>query len=346
MRITIVQPAPWDPVRNPAALEPLMTALARAAANHHDVELYAPADTHDRWRNPGEHFDRVTAASTDLAHHLGRHDTDIVSVHNIPGAVTQVTRPLSIGIHGQLKPATGWPGRLDGYDSPLDLDWQTTLDVLARADRLMTPSAHTATHLAFLQRPVDVVHPMVNTTYRNTPRDDDGRSVAWIGRLVKSKGLEFLAANADRWSFTWSWSGHGYYGDLDPDTLQGLPARLPTYVGVEQIRQFYATTSVVLCPYLNEGFGMVAAEAAAAGCRVVGFNDAGLAEIGGVNNVTLVTPGDVDAFDNAVKDALAAGPVSEEDRQAAYERFSPAAMAERYVTHLERTVHQHATARN
>lgn len=340
MRAAIIQAAPWDPWRNPAALEALMTALTAATAEHHHVTLYAPDRTHERWRNPGENFDRITIPAEDLAAYIGSLDVDVVSVHNIPGAVTSVQGPLSIGIHGQLKPATGWPGRLAGHESPLDLDWQTTLRTLERADRLMAPSAHTAGHLNFLNRPVDVVHPMVNTAYRTTPRADNGTTVAWIGRLGRSKGLGFLAEHADNWSFPWAWSGHDYYGDLDPATLHGLPPRLPTYVGVEQMRHFYATTSVVLCPYLNEGFGMVAAEAAAAGCRVVGFDDAGLREIGGVNNVTLVPPNDAAAFDTAVTTALAAGPVSEEERETAFTRFAPYVTAARYVTHLELTVQQ------
>jgi len=92
----------------------------------------------------------------------------------------------------------------------------------------------------------------------------------------------------------------------------------------------------VLCPYLDEGFGMVVAEAAASGCRVVAFGQGGVLESGRAEHVTLVPPGDVVAFNAAVCAALETGAVSQEERAQAAGLYSPENSVLAYRDHLRR----------
>ncbi|MBU6162550.1 MAG: glycosyltransferase, partial [Myxococcales bacterium] len=172
--------------------------------------------------------------------------------------------------------------------------------------------------------------------YLAVERDDASNRVAWIGRPIRSKGLPFLVEHATRWQFAWSWSASGFYGDLDQGLLERIPNRLAPCRSRAEMTAFYASTKVVLCPYRNEGFGMVATEAAAAGCRVVGFADGGLLETAVVPHIHLVEPGDVESFNLAVLAALDAGPVSVEDREKVWEAFSPASSGSAYLAHLRR----------
>jgi hypothetical protein len=312
-----------------------MTTLACGAANVHDVVLVAPGAGHERWRNPGEPFDRVVVPADTLARYVADQDSDVVSVHNLPGAAVHVEAPVAMAVHGRLNPDSGWPGRLPSAPSALDLDWDHTVSILSSSTRLMAPSQFVAADLASLARPVDVVYPMVDPSLAAMPRTGNGPAVVWVGRLVRRKGLQFLVEHREQWSFDWHWSGHNFYGDVADSDVAAAPNRLETCVGPDQMQRLYSASQVVLCPYRGEGFGMVAAEAAAAGCRVVGFDSGGLREIAGVDQVQLVPPDDVAAFDAAVAAALDAGPVSEHDRRLAAERFAPENAVAQYLKHLE-----------
>lgn len=338
MRVGIVQSAPWHPERDPGSLETLLTSFAVSAAEEHEVVLYSPL--YDRslavedWSLQSEQFTRLAVPAARLADVLAAADHDLYSVHNLPGATIHVSGPVAFFLHGRLKPETGWPGRIAGYTSPLDLSWEATLHELGRAARLAAPSRYAADPLARFDAAVDVVHPIVHPAYLAIERDDASRRVAWIGRPIRSKGLPFLIEHASRWKFTWSWSASGFYGDLDRALLDTVPNRLAACRSRREMAAFYASTKVVLCPYRNEGFGMVATEAAAAGCRVVGFADGGLRETAVVPHIQLVEPDDVESFNLAVLDALDAGPVSFEDRRRVWETFSPATSGAAYLEHV------------
>lgn len=344
VRVGIVQSAPWHPVKDPGSLETLLTSFAASAAEEHEVVLYSPlydpvyeqSPVVEDWSLESESFTRISVPAARLADVVASGGHDLVSVHNLPGAAVHVSAPVALFLHGRLKPETGWPGKIAGYASPLDLSWASTLHELGRATRLAAPSRFAAAPLAVFGSDVDVIHPIVHPAYLAVERDDTSQRVAWIGRPVRSKGLPFLVEHATRWQFAWSWSASGFYGDLDQGMLDAVPNRLAPCRSRAEMTAFYASTKVVLCPYRNEGFGMVATEAAAAGCRVVGFADGGLLETAVVPHIHLVEPGDVESFNLAVLAALDAGPVSVEDREKVWEAFSPASSGSAYLAHLRR----------
>lgn len=350
MRIGIVQSAPWHPERDPGSLETLMTALSAAAALEHEVVLYAPlygphAQTED-WSLESERFTRLAVPAGALAARLASADHDVVSVHNLPGAAAYLKSPMALFLHGCVKPETGWPGKIPGHPSPLDLTWDETLNAINQATRLAAPSNFAATSIASVHKTatpddVDIVHPIVRQEYVANVHDHTTRRVAWIGRPVRSKGLPYMVENAARWQFEWSWSASGFFGDLEQSFLNDIPNPLPACNARSEMLAFYASTKVVLCPYRNEGFGMVATEAAAAGCRVVGFADGGLLETAVVPHIRLVPPGDVDSFNRAVLESLDAGPVCASDREAVYSAFSPAVAGAAYLEHLHRAAGVH-----
>lgn len=296
--------------------------------------LYDQSPGVEDWSLESESFTRLAVPADRLPGVLAAARHDLVSVHNLPGAVRGLESPVALFLHGRLKPETGWPGRIPKFPSPLDLDWEETLAVINRAVRLAAPSNFAAESFG---RPADVVYPMVHRDYLRVEHDQKSRRVAWVGRPILSKGLVFLAENARRWQFEWSWSASGFYGDLAQGLLDSIPNRLAPCRSRAEMAAFYASTKVVLCPYRNEGFGMVAVEAAAAGCRVVGFADGGLRETAVVPHIRLVDPDDIESFNEETLSALAAGPVSIEDRESVWETFSPSSSGAAYLEHLYRS---------
>lgn len=338
VRIGIVQSAPWHPTRERGSLETLMTSLSNSAAEKHEVVLYAPLyddSLHvSDWSLPDERFSRIVAPAHQLPSVIkeGRHD--LLSVHNLPGAVKTIDVPVALFLHGRLRPDTGWPGLIAGHPSPLDLTWEETMSVIKRAARLAAPSRFAASFLSEHPQDVNVIYPPIHPDYLGVKREDKTERVAWIGRATHNKGLPFLIENSSKWSFQWFWSASGFYGEVSEDTLARFPGRLEPCRSREEMLSFFACTKVVLCPYINEGFGMVATEAAAAGCRVVGFADGGLRETAVVPHINLVPKGDVVAFNDAVMEALDSGVVSDADRLKVFETFSPGTSGALYLEHL------------
>jgi glycosyltransferase involved in cell wall biosynthesis len=157
-----------------------------------------------------------------------------------------------------------------------------------------------------------------------------------VGRTTKNKGLSWLIENKEHWSFTWQWSGDEYFGDNSVSEIAKSFPSVPAGRGVVEMADLFSKTSVVLCPYLDEGFGMVVAEAAASGCRVVAFGQGGVLESGRAEHVTLVPPGDVVAFNDAVCAALETGTVTQEERTQAANLYSPENSVLAYRDHLRR----------
>ena len=338
VKIGIVQPAPWHPTRERGSLETLMTSLSRSVAQKHEVVLYAPlyddSSNVSDWSLRDEGFSRVVAPAWKLPSVIKEGGHDLISVHNIPGAVAGIDVPVALFLHGRLRPDTGWPGLIAGRPSPLDLEWEETMSVIKRAERLAAPSMFAASFLSEHSREVDVVYPIVHPDYLKVAHDEQTNRVAWIGRATHDKGLPFLVENSSKWSFQWSWSTSGFYGDINEKTLESLPGKLEPCQSRAEMLSFFACTKVVLCPYVNEGLGMVATEAAAAGCRVVGFADGGLRETAVAPHINLVPRGDVRAFNDAVIEALEAGVVSAADRLKVFETFSPSVSGALYLEHL------------
>jgi len=83
----------------------------------------------------------------------------------------------------------------------------------------------------------------------------------------------------------------------------GVALHLPGAVAPTELADWYRRASIVAVPSRREGFGLVAAEAAAAGRAVVGSAVGGIPVVveSGVSGL-LVEPGDVDALSKALKE--------------------------------------------
>lgn len=346
-RIALVQTADWDPLRQPGGFEPFVTALAHGLADDSEVLVIGPGSEKSRYQNSGELFGRQSVEPQNLRRLLAEMSEQgwFIAAHNLVGALVDVTGPTSLMLHGVPNIDKGLPGRLINFPSPLDLTWTQTLTEVPRHGRVATCSAYVAERCSqvFATSDFDVVHPPVHSNFVTVARSSERHDVLWVGRTVEPKGLGWLVANADHWSFPWKWSGDDYFGDAEVAGLAQSFPYVPARRGVSEMAGLFAETRVVLCPYLNEGFGMVIAEAAAAGCRVVAFSQGGVLESGRAENVTLVPPGDVTAFNAAVCAALVDGPVTLEARQRAAGLYTPERTVHAYKEHLIGRMFCHST---
>jgi glycosyltransferase involved in cell wall biosynthesis len=151
-----------------------------------------------------------------------------------------------------------------------------------------------------------VVAPMplgVDRVPSPTPPPPDGPVLA-VGRLVPEKGFDVLiravAETGDRLVVVGD-------GDIGPalDSLTRSTNADVTFAGSvdpTELARDYAAARVVAVPSRREGFGMVAAEALAAGRAVVGTRVGGLPDLvtNGVTG-TLVAPDDVAALVDALR---------------------------------------------
>jgi glycosyltransferase involved in cell wall biosynthesis len=137
-------------------------------------------------------------------------------------------------------------------------------------------------------------------------RAEPGRGVLFAGRLSPEKGALDAIAVASAAGEPLTIVGQPYderhaAGVLAAATASGVEVRPP--VRRDLLWELMANAAVVLCPIRwDEPFGLVAAEAQAAGTPVVGYRRGALPEVveDGVTGA-LVEPGDVDAAVRAVR---------------------------------------------
>lgn len=161
----------------------------------------------------------------------------------------------------------------------LVLRWLARL-VVRRADAVVTNSIQTAAWIRSLGRDPEIVPPGIDRgRFAVEPRPAE-RRVVYLGGATPGKGLEVARGLADTL--------------LGPGLLEVAPAEVPKVL---------AAHDVVLMPSDDEGFGLVAAEAIAAGRWVVARSVGGLRDVitDGVNG-TLVEDGDFAAALAAVPD--------------------------------------------
>jgi glycosyltransferase involved in cell wall biosynthesis len=114
-----------------------------------------------------------------------------------------------------------------------------------------------------------------------------------------------------------------------------------------ELPRLLARASVLIAPFVDEGLGLVAAEAQLCETPPVAFASGGLTDVI-ENDVTgvLVTPGDVDGLAAGVGKILQDPALRERlgraGRVAALARFSPATVAERYARIYSDAVSEHA----
>jgi glycosyltransferase involved in cell wall biosynthesis len=103
--------------------------------------------------------------------------------------------------------------------------------------------------------------------------------ILYVGRLVEQKHPELIidiAERCDKWKFFICGEG---------PLLERLKSAAPSnvsflgYLSSEELAKKYARCAVTLCPYENEGFGMVVLESMAAGSPVVGFDSGSLSSL-------------------------------------------------------------------
>lgn len=149
-----------------------------------------------------------------------------------------------------------------------------------------------------------------------SPPPPDGPVLA-VARLVPEKGIDVLVRAAAAAGVPVEVVGEGEQRGALEDLARSLGAdvRFLGALAPGALAERYAAARLVAVPSRREGFGLVAAEAAAAGRAVVASRVGGLADVvvDGVTGV-LVPPGDVDALAaalNTVDPGLGAnGPAS------------------------------------
>ena len=133
--------------------------------------------------------------------------------------------------------------------------------------------------------------------------------VLGVGRLVHEKGFDVLVEAVGaldpprRPKIVIIGVGPERQSLLHQAVALDVDLDLPGAVPPDQLRDWYSRATIVAVPSRREGFGLVAAEAAAAGRAVVGTS------VGGIPSVVrpgesglLVPPGDVEALANAIKE--------------------------------------------
>ncbi|MBM3885987.1 MAG: glycosyltransferase [Gemmatimonadetes bacterium] len=189
--------------------------------------------------------------------------------------------------------------------------------------------------------PVDIAPmPLDDETFRVTDEAGErmpGR-VVFAGRLNAQKGILPLIEAMSSQSPTTSLEVFGE-GPLRAEADArvsglGLTTRVRFHGNVSPARlaEAFRAAHVVAIPSVEEGLGLVAAEAILCGAPVVGFCSGGLPDVVEPAAGTLVTPASVDALAGALRDRLSVAPttVDATSRARLADRLSPASVAARY----------------
>lgn len=188
------------------------------------------------------------------------------------------------------------------------------------------------------------VAPMPVDVERFTPADCPARGrLLFVGRLNQQKGLDKLlrALGTLPAAPAVDVVGQG----PDEQALRALAADLGVGPRVTwhashppaRLAELYRHAAALVVPSSDEGLGLVAVEAQLSGTPVIAFASGGLTDI--VTDGTtglLVPPGDVGALAGAIDRVLGnpqlTADLSRAGRAAALQRFSPAAVADRYAS--------------
>lgn len=173
-----------------------------------------------------------------------------------------------------------------------------------------------------------------------------GRIVVAAGRLAHSKGFDVLV---DACGMIGSYRGTIAIAGEDSGelaVLRGRAQRLPPGMKLcllgrltqAEVAALFARADVVVVPSRSEPFGLVGLEAIAVSARLVVTNVGGLGETFTGSVVPMVPPGRPELLARAIRDALAAGPLSDRERTD-YARLLNAhswqGIARQYLTLLE-----------
>ena len=226
--------------------------------------------------------------------------------------------------------------------------------VFRSSARVTCVSQWLAVEAAPLCRTAPVVAPMPVAVAQFRPSHDRERNrMIFIGRMSAQKGAEsaIRALKLMRPDATLDLVGDGPERDalMALVTDLGLADRVTWHGHVrhDEIPTLLARASVLLAPFVDEGLGLVAAEAQLCETAPIGYASGGLCDVI-ENDVTgiLVEPHDVPALAQAADRVLADDDVRDRlgiaGRAAALARFAPDAVAARYAQVYADTVRRDA----
>ncbi|HEY5086014.1 MAG TPA: glycosyltransferase [Gemmatimonadaceae bacterium] len=215
--------------------------------------------------------------------------------------------------------------------------------VFRRSVRVTCVSEWLARQAAPLCRTAPIVVPMpVDVALFEPSNDRDANRIVFVGRLSAQKGIEtaIRALALMKRSIVLDVIGDG----PDRAALVDLAAQLGLsdqilwrgHVRHGEIPAFLSRSSALVAPFMDEGLGLVAAEAQLCETPPVGFASGGLTDVI-ENDVTgsLVAPGDVTALAAALERVVADPHLRERlghaGRATALARFSPSTVSKQYA---------------
>ena len=215
--------------------------------------------------------------------------------------------------------------------------------VFRRSARVTCVSSWLAAQAAPLCRTAPVVAPMPAATSLFEPIGTrDTNRIVFVGRLSVQKGIEtaMRALTMMTRNIILDVIGDGPDGSalMELANQLGLSDRIQWHGHMKhgELPQLLSRASALIAPFLDEGLGLVAAEAQLCETPPVGFASGGLVDVI-EDNVTgaLVAPGDIAALAAAVQgivdDPALRERLGKAGRVTALARFSPASVAERYA---------------
>lgn len=214
-----------------------------------------------------------------------------------------------------------------------------------------------STFLDLDAKAVHVVYPFAEPAFAVQPRHDAASGVTRIlyaGRLSPEKGIytflsmlhvDVIAEDANL-TFTVTTAGSDKpQGHLIEQLIAAHPGITLTDArrNPEAMAELMAEHDVVLMPsngqYWHETFGIVSVEAQHAGCQVVASRDGGLPETD-CGRLILVEPDNAEALAWGIREAIAAGPLQDEERQSAGRYFTVAQSVDALLDILSRYGHR------
>ncbi|KGI66644.1 glycosyltransferase [Mycolicibacterium rufum] len=252
---------------------------------------------------------RAEVGSFDVIHNHSLHYLPLAMAHTIdvPMLTTLHTPPLK-----WLEQAVALPGGV--------------------ASSFVAVSEFTARQWEPINGPVPVIHNGVNTAYRPVGTGG-GRYAVWTGRLVPEKGVTSAIAAARHAGVPLRIAGpvgdREYY-DSVVRPLLGADVVYEGHLRRDDLNALVGDAAAALVtPHWDEPYGLVVAEALAAGTPVAAFARGGIPEILDRSCGRLADPGDIDGLSRALREAMTLR--REDARARAERRCSHEVMVQRYL---------------
>ena len=239
---------------------------------------------------------------------------DVVHAHDwlvarTADAVAQAM-PLVVTVHATERGRhQGWlPGAISRFVDAVEADLARTANAVIVCSNAMRRAVRAQWDIP--DHRITVVPNAVRRDF--PPREPDGLTILFAGRLEHEKGGQVLLDAARmlqqrgvalRVRFAGAGTQRSAWEALATDHGLARDVSFDGHLSEEELAVAYARAAVVAVPSLYEPFGMVAAEAVAAGAPVVASDVDGLPEVVG-DAAALVPPGDARALADALEGLL------------------------------------------